>query len=204
MDHFSSFFHIDALANNKEAMTNACFLIQNTPLRKDPHVALCILQIDPSKIDVFDKCILHNLEVAKLIVRHLNVHVDRLPDPILRNAEFIDFVFKEAPYYAHYLPFGAALTKAFTPALLEHVMAKVRTKIYSHKVLKRIPRKVRRPYASTKIKERTSFHILLFEDRKNVVARLPVELKQHTAVFLGLVTSAQWLTVLTLIHRRIY
>ena len=204
MDHFSSLFHIDALANNKEAMTNACFLIQNTPLRKDPHVALCILQIDPSKIDVFDKCILHNLEVAKLIVRHLNVHVDRLPDPVLRNAEFIDFVFREAPYYSNYLPFGAALTKAFTPALLEHVMAKVRTKIYSHKVLKRIPRKVRRPYATDKIKERTAFHVLLFEDRKNVVARLPVELKQHTAAFLGLVTSAQWLTVLGLIHRRIY
>lgn len=203
MDVFRTMVDLSKL-NKKEDMERAVSLILVNPVfQKDTDIAICILRIDPLQYFVFHESIHLNMQVAKLLVRRPTFNLPLNPIVTTRR-EFIDYVFREQPHYASQLPRGTAMLEAFTPELTEYVMQKVCRKVYSHRILKEVPVWVRRVYAHDKLRERDSFHRLLFESRTNIVTRLPRELKMHVADMLGLVKSNHWFSLLTLVKRQIY
>jgi len=199
MDAFRTLIKVDALKPHNAEMLRACKLINENPsLQKNVEIAACILRIDAWKRWLFEDEVCYDLTVVKILMEH-----EMVPPQVLKDPAIIDYVFRENPGYVRHLPRGR-LIRAFTPTLLEHVMEKIRTMVYSQKLLKDIPVIVRRTYAHHKIRERSSFLELVFENRTNLVSRLPVELKKEVAGFLGLVVSQRWLDVLHLVQRQIY
>jgi hypothetical protein len=198
-----SFDHLDLTLSVD--MVLACLMVQVRPwLKKSVPVMLHLTAYDPTSVGVFD---LSDFAMVKAAVKQFRVapHVaGSLPDEINHNPAFVEFVFREAPHFAPYVHPSQACNDVFTPTFMEHVMTQIRTMVYSEKIIKYVPLVKRRLYAHHKLNERESFHQLLFEDRRNIVSRLPSELKREVAGFLGLVTSERWLNVLTLVNKQVY
>ena len=182
----------------------ACLHIRQHPtLRRNIEVMLNITSYHPKLVRIFD---LTDLLLVKEAVKQFRLApyiVGYLSYPITKNPEFIEFVFREAPHYAKYIDPSQELMKTFTPKLMEHVMNKIHTMAYSQQMMMYLPLVQRRMYAHHKVREREGFHMLLFKG-KNVVSRLPSELKQEVANYLGLVKSRRWLQILELVNRQVY
>ena len=171
--------------------------------QRNVDIAKIILNIDPTYTYIFSGDVMYNVDVAKLVVKHLRYQF-HFHQSVVDHPEFVEFVFRENPYYARFVVPGPCVDQVFTPQFLEFVMGQVRSMLFSHEVIVYIPVVKRRIYADRKLREREGFRELIFEDRGNIVSRLPAVLKQQVALHLGLVTSARWLQVLRLIEHGIY
>lgn len=192
------------IPENGEEMYRAIWLICQRPVfQKNVEIAKLILSVDPSYVYLFNGPVLYDVEVAKLVVKPLR-YPFHFPKSVVDHPEFVEFVFRENPYYARFVAPGPCVDQVFTPQFLEFVMGQVRSMRFSHEVIRSIPVVKRRVYAHMKLRERDAFHELIFEDRGNIVSRLPAVLKQQVAAHLGLVTSARWRQVLCLIENGIY
>ena len=198
-----SFDHLDLTSPND--MYTACLTVQMHPrLKTSVPTMLHLTAYAPKTVRVFD---LSDLTLVQAAVKQFRVApyvAGYLSDALNKNPVFIEFVFREAPHYAEHMVPNIVMVNTFTPTLMEHVMTQVRTMVYSEKMITYLPLVKRRLYAHHKIREREAFHLLLFEDRRNIVSRLPIVLKREVAVFLGLVTSERWLNVLTLVNTLVY
>jgi hypothetical protein len=203
METFRTMVDLNELTNKEELERAVLHILLNPVFQKDIEIATCILSIDPWQLFAFDESIKSNMSIAKLLIQRptFNVTFDR---SLTTQREFIDYVFRERPHYARKLPRGTHMIQAFSPELTEYVMHKICTRVYSHKILKFVPVWVKRIYAHDKLREKDSFQRLLFEDKTNIVTRLPSELKRQVADFLGLVVSNRWACILTCIQRQIY
>jgi hypothetical protein len=210
MEVFRQHIDVDVLATNNDEVAKACILIQyNDLFQKDIEIALCMLRIDPTLYFMFKPNVIVNVEVAKVVVKNMRRTFVYIPVEVQIIPEFIEFVFLERPDYVPFLlvkdlTVAQTVAQIMTPSFIERLMFKVRTKIHPHEVLRRIPVPKRRVYAAHKLRERRSFHELIFESRNNIVSKLPCELKQLVAAHLGLVTSRWWMDILLLIQRQIY
>lgn len=182
----------------------ACRHVQQHPsLRRNVEVMLSITAFSPKAIRMFD---LSDLTLVKAAVKQFPLAsyiVGHIPYQVNKNPEFIEFVYREAPHYAKFIEPSQALMKTFTPKLMEHVMNKIHTMVYSQQMMMYLPLVQRRMYAHHRVRERQGFHMLMFEG-PNVVSRLPTELKRAVADYLGLVKSRRWLQVLELVNRQLY
>jgi hypothetical protein len=169
--------------------------------RNNRLVAAAFIPLFPCAETSFDDSVKNDVKVACVVVKHCKFFGGEIPYSVRVMPEFVDFVFREAPEYAHRIPRGRSLVLTFTPGLMEHVMQKIKRGTYSETILKRLPVLKRRVYAHQKLVEHEQFLVLTMQEN---VRRIPVELRRHVADFLGLATSRRWRSILSLIERQIY
>lgn len=210
MDEFCKTIDIESIkagghspAKYRELYKAIGLICRNDAFQRNVDIAKIVLGVDPTYTYLFSGGVMYDVGVAKLVVKNLRYQF-HFHQSVVDHAEFVEFVFRENPYYARFVVPGPCVDQLFTPQFLEFVMGQVRSMLFSHDVIVSIPVAKRRMYAVKKLREREGFRELIFEDRGNIVSRLPTVLKQHTAAYLGLVTSERWLQVLRLIQTGIY
>jgi len=162
-------------------------------------VALAFIPLYPFSQERFTHTVKADLDVAKTIARCCTFY-GYVPYPTRTNVAFIDYVFREAPAFAYQLPRCSNLVRAFTSDLMELVMDRVRTGLYSEKMFKYLPVLKRRVYAHYKLVEYDQFVRLLVCKKLASVDTL----NREVAEFLGLAVSRRWRGVLKLVAGQIY
>ena len=208
MDEFCKEIDVELIkesgpAKYREVRKAVGLICRTHAFQRNVEIAKVILTVDWTYTYLFAGDVMYNVDVAKLVVKHL-MYEYHFHQSVVDHPEFVEFVFRENPYYARFVVPGPCVDQVFTPQFLEFVMEQVRSMRFSHEVIVSIPVVKRRMYANRKLRECEGFRELIFEDRGNIVSRLPIVLKQHTAAYIGLVTSARWLQVLKLIEHGIY
>jgi hypothetical protein len=166
-------------------------------------VAKHLIPLFPTSYGEFDASVLADYSVACVVAKHCAFCVC-VPSfkYALTSIPFIDYVFREAPAYSHHIPDTEKKTAAFTPALIEYVMQKIKLGIYSQKLMKQIPGMKRRRYARNKLREYEHFVLLIHYDRR--MQGLTTDLQRLVGNYLNLATSRAWRQILHLVTTHIY
>jgi hypothetical protein len=167
---------------------------ERVELRKSVDAAKWAVPRAPQTYVLFRQEVLQRMDVALLVVES-NPWGAALPVSIVTDPIFIEYVFRQCPKWAKFIPKCDGRTIAFQKTkLIDCVMEHIRNERCSANVLKYVPTLKVVTYAACKLREREWFCRLVRS--RNKFASLPVELQAIVADMLGYVKSKWWRNML--------